>query len=277
MFERYCWPFFIVLFSPASSMSLSVLNYNMWNYMFSWQVRFLHIAETISMYSPDIITLQEIYSVPHGSDSFTREYGDPYNADDQLMYLRKYVSAEKYPYVSFQPTDKQMLSKGSNDQSLLKEGLAIISKYPIINERMFALHSVSTDDRNERFLLRTRIKLAHDVYVDVYVTHLSYDKQLQCKQIQEVVEIMLFQHERRTYGNEDEDIVSKQNVSNERIRCKQNTDNFSWRYELLQRMECPAFVFDRTQLQTLWKIFKKCKTKFYTSKTIKKKKKRREE
>ena len=53
---------FLLNLIKIKSNSLTIGNYNVWNYMFSWEIRFQRIAKIFINELTDIITLQEIYS-----------------------------------------------------------------------------------------------------------------------------------------------------------------------------------------------------------------------
>ena len=144
---------------------LTILNYNLWNYMFEWHTRLQYIADTIILTDPDVITLQEIYSIPiHNTITNENENSaqgqtqsqfeseseiqanrrekkqkaqqeEEHHVNDQLHYLLKLINKgthKPYEYWIFLPSlDKDDNSKLDSISPI--EGIAILSKYQLTN------------------------------------------------------------------------------------------------------------------------------------------------
>ena len=146
--------------------------------MFSWKTRFSRISQMITENTVDIITLQEIYSNQNNRK----------HTENQLQYLLSLLpSTYKYHHFSTN-TD---ISTNHIDENEILEGLAIISKYPITNINKYFFKERSTDpddgDMNPRMLLKATINVHNNYVIDIYVTHLTYDKILQCKHVRELL------------------------------------------------------------------------------------------
>ncbi|XP_071510406.1 uncharacterized protein [Diadema antillarum] len=163
----------------ARSVSVTVGTYNLWNVMFNWDVRKHHIAEMIKASNIDFIGLQEVradeVSTDHGRQRRTQV--------DELQELL----LPDYKWSSFQgghtvanPKDKKMV----NEWQI--EGLALLSKYPILRSEMQELTHHSRTDRVKRKVLHATL-MVQGVEVFVSVVHLSYDKWQQCNNVAEIM------------------------------------------------------------------------------------------
>ena len=129
-------------------------------------------------------TLQEIYS--------NTDTQDEYHPNDQLHFLLSRLPSQ-YQYHHFSPNSNSNDWSGLNDTN--QEGLAIISKYPITDvvPYFFKERSSNPDsgDMNPRMMLKVTLSITADSFIDVYLTHLTYDKSLQCQHVKEMREQML--------------------------------------------------------------------------------------
>ena len=177
--------FLLFIISLSNSKELTLFNYNVWNYMFSWRTRFIRIAEMIEENSVDIITLEEIYSNENDEKNNNNN-----NNDNQLQYLLSLLPST-YKYYNF--STNMDISNGDYNKNEIFEGLAIISKYPIFNIKKYFFKERSnnpdTGDMNPRMVLKTTICINknNNYLIDIYLTHLTYDKILQCKHIAELL------------------------------------------------------------------------------------------
>eukprot|EP01084_Bolivina_argentea_P077806 141164_1 len=182
IFSLFCLT--ILSLNESKDKELIMLTYNVWNYMFSWKARFIRIAQMIEQNAADIVTLQEIYSTQTNI----------IHSDNQLQYLLSLLPSS-YKYHHFSSNIDITTNKYNKDELL--EGLAIISKYPIsnINKYFFKERSNNPDsgDMNPRMLLKTTIHLSNNYAIDLYSTHLTYDKILQCKHVSELL-LQIKQH-----------------------------------------------------------------------------------
>ena len=161
--------------------------------MFSWKARFMRLAQMIESNSVDIVTLQEIYS----------NTNNPYHDENQLRYLVSLLPST-YRYYHF--SANLDMTDNNYDTDEILEGLAIISKYPISNINQYFFkersHNPDSGDMNPRMLLKVTVdvnpKMDHH-FIDIYVTHLTYDKILQCKHVHE----LLLQIREHSLSNDD--------------------------------------------------------------------------
>ncbi len=54
------------------------------------------------------------------------------------------------------------------------EGLAILSRHPIIESKVFKLQTINSPDTNQRILIKAVIDIDHRILLPFYVTHMSY-------------------------------------------------------------------------------------------------------
>mmetsp|Transcript_14242 Transcript_14242/g.19638 ORF Transcript_14242/g.19638 Transcript_14242/m.19638 type:complete len:309 (-) Transcript_14242:80-1006(-) len=144
---------------------LKVMTYNVQNFDSGgdWNMRKRLILEVIYDASPDIVALQEV-----------RTRG----GRDQANELSAGLS--QYHYV-------RDTSMGYEDGST--EGLAVFSKTPILSHNVCNLGS-SIEDINERIVQHVVVQLPGnpDVLVDVFHTHLSYDRFTQTESMGRLLE-----------------------------------------------------------------------------------------
>ena len=94
---------------------------------------------------------------------------------DQIQYL-----LPDFKYSAFAPA-----THGFEDKD--PEGVAILSKYPIMEVTSYNYTLLKTDpDTNPRIALRALIDLPGIGPTDFFVIHLSYDKTTQCRNINEL-------------------------------------------------------------------------------------------
>ena len=142
--------------------------------MFSWRVRFVRIIELIRMHSVDVITFQEIH-------------------EDQLQFLISRLPPEYQYHHHFATNSNSDESKSSNQNV---EGLAIISKNPITDIVPYSFSKSKGHeggDMNPRMMVKLTISLTEESSIDLYLTHLTYDKSLQCQHVKEMRQQILTQ------------------------------------------------------------------------------------
>eukprot|EP01114_Cavostelium_apophysatum_P001642 TRINITY_DN11440_c0_g1_i1.p1 TRINITY_DN11440_c0_g1~~TRINITY_DN11440_c0_g1_i1.p1 ORF type:complete len:374 (+),score=53.59 TRINITY_DN11440_c0_g1_i1:182-1303(+) len=150
-----------VLFRATSEepTRLKIGTYNIWNFMFHWTVRKRGLSEVIRRESPDIIGLQEVRE--------SAKLGNQLNQLQSILFEYKYSV-----YHVATPGDET------------NEGLGILSKFPIIEESYVNFSIVASPDTNTRIGMRALIDV-HGKPMNFYVTHLSYDRQTQCRNMNE--------------------------------------------------------------------------------------------
>eukprot|EP01116_Phalansterium_solitarium_P000056 TRINITY_DN10042_c0_g1_i1.p1 TRINITY_DN10042_c0_g1~~TRINITY_DN10042_c0_g1_i1.p1 ORF type:complete len:401 (+),score=88.25 TRINITY_DN10042_c0_g1_i1:51-1253(+) len=148
---------------------LRIGSYNIWNFMFHWNVRKRGIVDEIRRANPDVVGLQEI----RVSASLGHQF-------DQLRAL-----LPEYPYAYFENATT-VGDDGTN------EGVGVLSKHPIVEtgHRNFALEGGS--DLNRRIALYVTVNTPQIGLVNVVVTHFSYDTGNQCRN---VADLMFFLNE----------------------------------------------------------------------------------
>lgn len=169
--------FFIGSFFRNHSHELKVMSYNIWNYHSYWHTRKKGVAEVIRLAYPDIVLLQEV-RVSHTQHSQL----------DDLMALLPFFKYSAFavatPHADFNSS----------------EGLGILSKHPIIEVTQFNFTVVPTDaDTNTRTCLSAIIDVPKIGKLQVYVTHLSYERTMQCRQMAELLSFV----ERDGTSNQD--------------------------------------------------------------------------
>jgi endonuclease/exonuclease/phosphatase family metal-dependent hydrolase len=121
---------------------MKILNLNLWNYN-NWEERKPLIADFIEKRNPDIITMQEVRD-----DLRFNPKGN--NQAKQINNLLN------YPYFKFIKT--MDVNKVNNlDNPPCYEGLAVLSKHPIIKSQKFALKK-HPEDKFTRAILWVKIK-----------------------------------------------------------------------------------------------------------------------
>jgi len=153
------------IFGEGHQKELRILSLNVWNIMFNWQVRMQRVKEMIEELDCDIIMLQEVVENRH---------------------LNFFANDPQFDYIFHKHSDS-------------REGLAIIWKKNLNkdenhNPQDFArLHTLAynphSPDKNPRILLGVRLGVDKRK-LDVYVTHLTYDRSLQCQHANEISDII---------------------------------------------------------------------------------------
>lgn len=121
-----------------------ILNLNIWNYNDPWPVRLDLISSLILDADPDIVALQEVRY---------QDWIDPHHQADQILARLSGYSAVWNPAAYWS-------SEQSGDRRQLWEGLAILSRHPIVDRRMARLERDMTDPHNhfDRLVLGAQIR-----------------------------------------------------------------------------------------------------------------------
>lgn len=170
----------------ASSSSVSIGTYNLWNVMFNWPERFQHIASLITEENIDIVAFQEI--------RFTSVTADTRKRASQLQELKKYLPNHKW--VIAEPAGPVKLPKNAYQTVWNEEGLGILSKFPIKHFKKINFTSRGGRDSNPRLALHAQIHVtgSSSYAVDVVAVHFSYDKQQQCQNAKELLDYLTSQN-----------------------------------------------------------------------------------
>jgi len=174
--------------SPPSSLgrlqpfSFRVVSYNIWNFnthSAAYPDRMNKISDLILNEDPDIICLQEVRL--DSSKSGSRMYGESF----QLTDLRKKLPGYQFVY---QPA----MSYPDQSYNRVEEGLAIMSKYPIINYDYILLpkESGNPDDFHQRICLHAEVELPDSRHIHLFVTHLSLDEKAQIRSVKKIWKFM---------------------------------------------------------------------------------------
>ncbi|KAK6177334.1 hypothetical protein SNE40_015455 [Patella caerulea] len=149
----------------AGKVTVSTLN--LWNVMFSWDVRKFRIAEMIRDSQSDIAVFQEARSdVDEKKGQITElQYLLP---EFRWSVYRTANTVEKYK------PDGRL--KGWE-----KEGLGILSKYPILEVTVQHLPHTKGPDTNKRIALHVKISLGRRKILNIIAVHFSYHRQQQCE------------------------------------------------------------------------------------------------
>ena len=131
---------------------MKILNLNLWNYN-EFEKRKPFIIKFIQKHNPDVITFQEVRDDLRFNS----------NGNNQAKQLNKYLN---YKYLKFIKTmDVNKVNNTPNNPSCF-EGLAVLSKYPIIKSKLFRLKK-HTRDKFTRAILYVKLKNNLDL-IDVH-------------------------------------------------------------------------------------------------------------
>jgi len=143
--------------------------YNLWNGMFGWPVRRLHIAEIIQQAELDFVGLQEArrgLRVPQ-SDA-NQLWG---STIDQIMELQK--ALPEFSVAEFEAANEV--------QPGLWEGVGLLSRHRIEKRSAVNLSATSGADPTGRVALHCVLAVPAQPSVSVFVTHFSYNRPQQCR------------------------------------------------------------------------------------------------
>ncbi|KYQ88401.1 hypothetical protein DLAC_11101 [Tieghemostelium lacteum] len=163
------------LFSPEKSIgTLKIMSFNLWNYNFPWKVRRHLIADLIEQEKPDIVAFQESRYCPWNGESQKLSLhptlqGQERNQAHHLFNLLAYRNM-KYHY-SYLPSMIYTF-----EEPYQMEGLAIFSRFPIVEISHTKLSRDPTDqqDEHQRSCLRALISIGNGKsLVNVFTSHFS--------------------------------------------------------------------------------------------------------
>ncbi|KAG2389473.1 hypothetical protein C9374_014033 [Naegleria lovaniensis] len=165
--------------------TLKIMSYNIHNYEGNWKLRLFKILKTIRRQNPDVICFQEVR---------LDEYKELFNSENdfsahvlqdhhQISHLKKALTQLGYIHYFHRPAmsyySPHFMSTNGFPPMMHEEGLAIFSKYPMIESDHRLLYRDVTDpSTHQRISLRSRIIIpfhndANFITVDIFNTHLS--------------------------------------------------------------------------------------------------------
>ncbi|XP_011660953.2 uncharacterized protein LOC100889507 [Strongylocentrotus purpuratus] len=169
----------VCVMGGAGSVSITVGTYNIWNVMFNWDVRKHHIAEMIRAANLDVIGFQEVRADEDPSLPNRRRR-------TQVDELQELLLPE-YKWSTFQLGHDMHSPKDGALQEWQHEGLALLSRHPILKSQKQDLSHHSRTDKIKRKVLHVTL-MVRGYEVVVSVVHFSYDKWQQCNNVAEIME-----------------------------------------------------------------------------------------
>lgn len=179
------------------SQTLRVGTYNIWNMMFHWDVRKLQIVDWIQQLELDVILLQEVRESWNGVSArkmmaTSHVYSSDEQRIDQLSELKSLLNVDLDPDVD--PLwEGKFLTASEDAGEGQREGIAVLTRWPIVSSHSINFTKVSSPDANTRAALNVLLRhptVGSDFLVEVYSTHLSYDKTTQCQNTKELIEFV---------------------------------------------------------------------------------------
>ncbi|BFZ01455.1 hypothetical protein BsWGS_04493 [Bradybaena similaris] len=165
-------------------LGLSIMTYNIWNfhtyeYNGRYHQRINRISEVLKEAGPDIVAFQEVrLETPLGGRLGPCQM-------DHLMSLMP-----QYQFV-YQPAQ---LQRNSLDQGRTEEGVAIFSKYPIIQHDYLLLfrNQSNSADLNQRICLHAVILVPSFGKVHIFNTHLSLSHEAREATVTQILQYMSY-------------------------------------------------------------------------------------
>ncbi|KAL4234623.1 hypothetical protein ACF0H5_006264 [Mactra antiquata] len=154
---------------------LSVGTYNLWNIMFNWQTRKLRIVEMIKDLEVDVIAVQEVRS------------GYDYNSTNQILELKSQLSS-KYKWHVYKVANNVTFVDRTIDKMYPGEGIGVISRLPVLSSSVqYLLPHPRDPDKNKRIILHVKIQDTNNVIYNIIIIHLSYYRQQQCRNVEDII------------------------------------------------------------------------------------------
>ncbi|KAL5014328.1 hypothetical protein ScPMuIL_008598 [Solemya velum] len=144
--------------------------------MFNWEVRKYKIAELIRSVNSDIIALQEICQDVDGTRN-------------QILDIKEILPSFKW--VLFRDANSVTRVEGTVLKGWSREGIGLLSKYPIVASSVEHLPFSKGPDTNKRIALHAAIQMPDRTVVKVVVVHFSYFRQQQCANAAAVLEFIV--------------------------------------------------------------------------------------
>eukprot|EP01127_Copromyxa_protea_P021278 TRINITY_DN7278_c0_g1_i1.p1 TRINITY_DN7278_c0_g1~~TRINITY_DN7278_c0_g1_i1.p1 ORF type:complete len:504 (+),score=87.07 TRINITY_DN7278_c0_g1_i1:32-1543(+) len=167
--------------STDSTGTLKVLSYNVWNFNENYQERMEKVVKRIKENSPDVVCLQEVRITDWQYPTFYKKQGS------QLQDL-----TEKLPEYQF--VFREGMTYFDHRQRLelyTQEGVAILSRFPIVRSDYIALSRNFTDrvDEHQRVCLGVVVATPNGL-VSFFTTHSSLSDTARQRNIVEIVDFM---------------------------------------------------------------------------------------
>ncbi|XP_019646331.1 PREDICTED: uncharacterized protein LOC109486861 [Branchiostoma belcheri] len=162
---------------------LKIASYNVWNFnggpggsVKAYVQRAQHLGQVLADCAADVIALQEV--------RFAYNRGGPLGPN-QIQHFTHYLPG--YQYV-FQPA----MSYPESILGRVEEGVAIISKFPILSHDYILLYRNASDseDFHQRICLHAEIETPYLGLVHLFVTHLSLSEPAQDRSVVQIWEFM---------------------------------------------------------------------------------------
>ncbi|XP_005109216.1 uncharacterized protein LOC101847287 [Aplysia californica] len=176
----------LLLLALASSLQpadvrLTLGTCNLWNVMFNWEVRVMHIADMVREADMDILVFQEV-RMSALTDSLSET-----NIWSQLQQFRSLLP--EYRWVAARPAGPVGRPKNAVWKGWEMEGLGIISRKEILSVKVVNLTVPGSVDKNLRIALHAKIRSgpSADDVVSVWVVHFSYDRHQQCQNALDII------------------------------------------------------------------------------------------
>jgi len=151
---------------------ISIFDLNIWNYNAPWEVRREGIVQVIRQSDPDLVALQEV--------TYLSTYAeDPHHQADQLLAQLPGYRLIWQPAMYYAPAKEE--------GAIRWEGLAIMSRLPIVDHRHIWLSRDREDQRDghQRIVLGVRAMTAQGPFW-LFTTHLSLSARARERTIVEV-------------------------------------------------------------------------------------------
>eukprot|EP00042_Codosiga_hollandica_P024752 m.105967 g.105967 ORF g.105967 m.105967 type:complete len:417 (+) comp51668_c0_seq2:105-1355(+) len=154
----------------TAAVDFRVGTYNIWNEMFAYNTRYLAIAESIQRHQLDVVALQEVRFQRHGS------------------VWRPLLPALPYHW--------SVYATAAHVRTDVREGIALLSRFPVLNSSTIELTSSPNDpDLNQRVAIGAWIAVPAVGSVLVVTSHFSYDRRLQCRNLDDILTFIAAQKE----------------------------------------------------------------------------------
>ena len=163
--------------------SLKILTFNIWNTNSrnktgdAYVERLEMAINEIERSDVDVIGLQEV------------RFDDNQRIDSLSLNQMQHLSL-RLPHYNFIYQPASLYADDNVINSTMEEGLAIMSRYPIISWSYILLSGDMDLDVHQRICLHVEIRTPSEYVLQVFVTHLSLNNELREESVQEIVEFM---------------------------------------------------------------------------------------
>lgn len=156
-------------------MTMKVTTLNLAGYK-NWDKRKNNIISYLNDLKPDVVFLQEV------------KYDTQHSSHIQSKHLNDKLST---PYLYFQSCISRIYQTSEGEDS--REGLAVLSKYPIIDSEALVL-AKRPDDKHTRIIQKVRLLVNNDIvsFVNVHFSNNQYSSE----QLEETLDIVRHSGER---------------------------------------------------------------------------------